>query len=193
MNFGRLGLLIIKGFDNVEEINHYRKVMAASPTLKLPPQVRPVVISAANFDTLLQNGRSFDDYFRYMRDKTYRDTEEAVLPPEVFGRSEGLDPEETAEETGPLYETEETPTEATEEAPEGVSPEPQPDTEELPEPMPEAKPESKPATKPAAKPEAKPEQKPAVKPAPKPVPKPAPKPKLPEYEPGSEGDDPLLD
>lgn len=197
MNFGRLGLLIIKGFDNVEEINHYRKVMAASPTLKLPPQVRPVVISAANFDTLLQNGRSFDDYFRYMRDKTYRDTEEAVLPPEVFGPSEGLDPEETAEETGPLYETEETTTEATKEEPkekpEEVIPEPQSDTEELPEPMPEAKPESKPATKPAAKPEAKPEQKPAAKPAPKPVPKPAPKPKLPDYEPGSEGDDPLLD
>lgn len=120
----------------MEEINHYRKVMAASPTLKLPPQVRPVVISAANFDTLLQNGRSFDDYFRYMRDKTYRDTEEAVLPPEVFGPSEGLDPEETAEETGPLYETEETTTEGTEEEPkekpEEVIPEPQPDTEELP-------------------------------------------------------------
>lgn len=57
----------------------------------------------------------------------------------------------------------------------------------------ESCPESKPATKPAAKPEAKPEQKPAAKPAPKPVPKPAPKPKLPDYEPGSEGDDPLLD
>lgn len=99
MNFGRLGLLLIKGFDNVNEINHYRKVMAASTSLSLPPEVRPVVISAKNFDTLLKSGRSFDEYFRYMRDKTYRDTEEAVLPPEIFGESEGLTPEEAAEDT----------------------------------------------------------------------------------------------
>ena len=214
MNFGRLGLLIIKGFDNVEEINHYRKVMAASPTLKLPPQVRPVVISAANFDKLLQNGRSFDDYFRYMRDKTYRDTEEAVLPPEVFSPSEGLDPEETAEETGPLYETEETVTvtvtpedegETEAETPETEAKEPaetRPDTKPEAKPeakptkpadKPSAKPAAKPGTKPAQKPETKPAQKPETKPETKPAPKPAPKPQLPEYEPGSEGDDPLLD
>ena len=57
------------------------------------------VISTKNFDTLLKSGRSFDEYFRYMRDKTYRDTEEAVLPPEIFGESEGLPPEEAAEDT----------------------------------------------------------------------------------------------
>lgn len=97
MNFGRLGLLIIKGFDNVSEINHYRKVMAESTSFTLPPEVRPVVISATNFDKLLKSGRSFDDYFSFMRDKTYRDTEESVLPPEFFGPSEGLSPEEASE------------------------------------------------------------------------------------------------
>lgn len=94
MNFGRLGILIIKGFKNLGELNHYRSVMAASPDLHLPADVRPVVISAKNFDTLLKSGRSFDEYFRFMEDKTYRDTEESVLPPEFFGPSEGLPTEE---------------------------------------------------------------------------------------------------
>lgn len=84
MNFGRLGLLIIKGFANVNEINHYLKVMNSSTRLDLPPQVRPVVISVKNFDTLLRGGGSFDEYFNYMRDKTYDDTEERVLPSEFF-------------------------------------------------------------------------------------------------------------
>lgn len=102
MNFGRLGLLIIKPFDNLREINHYRSVMAADKTLDLPPQVRPVVISQKNFDTLLQGGGSFDDYFRFAADKTYRDTEESVLPPEFFGQSEGIpdDLEQRAEDAG---------------------------------------------------------------------------------------------
>ena len=109
MNFGRLGLLIIKGFTNLNEINHYRQVMAQSKTFSLPPEVRPVVISAANFDTLIKSGRSFDDYFRYMQDKTYRDTEEAVLPPDIFGSSEGIPEEEVPHE-------EEVPQEVTEPA-----------------------------------------------------------------------------
>ena len=225
MNFGRLGLLIIKGFDNVEEINHYRQVMAASTTFTLPPQVRPVVISAANFSTLLKSGRSFDDYFRYMRDKTYRDTEEAVLPPEIYGESEGLAPEETAEETDPLTEgdqpeeaqteeaqTEETPLpENTEDdnlpqvidqeadqdlidAPEEPAKAEEPDKAEKPAKAEEPAKAEKPVK---ARPEAKPVPKPQPKPKaePKPVPKPPakPKPQLPVYDPGSEGDDPLLD
>lgn len=190
MNFGRLGLLIIKGFDNVEEINHYRKVMAQSQSLQLPKEVRPVVISAANFDTLLKSGRSFDDYFRYMQDKTYRDTEEAVLPPELFGESDGIPEEPPAEQPA---EAPETPAEKPAEQP-AVEPETPVEAPAAAEAAPEApketpKAEPKPETKPAAKPETKPEAKPAAKPAPKP----APKPELPEYPDGSEGDDPLLD
>lgn len=90
MNFGRLGLLIIRPFENLSELNHYRSVMAADKDLKLPPQVRPVVISEKNFQTLIDRGASFDDYFRFAADKTYRDTEEKVLPPEVYGYSEGI-------------------------------------------------------------------------------------------------------
>lgn len=207
MNFGRLGLLIIKGFDNVEEINHYRQVMAASTTFTLPPQVRPVVISAANFSTLLKSGRSFDDYFRYMRDKTYRDTEEAVLPPEIYGESEGLAPEETAEETDPLTEgdqpeealpeeaqTEETPLpENTEDdnLPQVIDQEA--DQELIDAPEEPAKAEEPDKARPEAKPVPKPQPKPKAEPKPVPKPPAKPKPQLPVYDPGSEGDDPLLD
>lgn len=187
MNFGRLGLLLIKGFDNVEEINHYRKVMAADTGLSLPTEVRPVVISAKNFDTLLKSGRSFDEYFRYMRDKTYRDTEEAVLPPDLFGESEGLLPEE-----------------ASEDASDPVAPVP---PESLPEPIPEAEAAKQTNPRPVPEPgadihENTPEEPalqespettspPAATTAPA-MPKPQ-KPALPHYPDGSEGDDPLLD
>ncbi len=66
MNFGRLGLLLIKGFANFEELTHYRKVMDEDGRLRLPPEVRPVMISVENFDKLIHQGRSFEDYFRYV-------------------------------------------------------------------------------------------------------------------------------
>lgn len=66
MNFGTLGLLVIKGFANFEELAHYRRVMDASNILQLPDQVRPVMISVDNFETLLREGRAFEDYFRYV-------------------------------------------------------------------------------------------------------------------------------
>ncbi|MDE7135224.1 MAG: tetratricopeptide repeat protein, partial [Muribaculaceae bacterium] len=100
MNFGRLGLLIIKPFANVNEVNRYRSVMNTATDLDLPAQVRPVVISAKNFQTLINSGASFEDYFRYMEDKTYRDTEERVLPPELFGPSEGIPSPENEAKAG---------------------------------------------------------------------------------------------
>lgn len=188
MNFGRLGLLIIKGFGNVNEINHYLMVMNASTQLELPRQVRPVVISEENFDTLLRGGGSFDEYFRYMRDKTYEDTEERVLPSEFFEHEPpGLEPGEYEGEDGPDGE----PTE--DEAPSGdsVPAEEKADTTAVPAtaapapsiPGPEADTPAAPAGQTGPVPE----------PAPVPA-KPAPAaPALPEYPDGSEGDDPLLD
>ncbi len=66
MNFGRLGLLLVKGFANFDELVHYRKVLEADTELELPSQVRPVMISVKNFETLLHQGRTFEDYFRYV-------------------------------------------------------------------------------------------------------------------------------
>lgn len=207
MNFGRLGLLIIKGFGNLEEIKHYRRVMADDKALRLPPEVRPVIISAANFDTLLRSGRSFDDYFSYMRDKTYRDTEEAVLPPDTFGESEGLTPEEASESSDdlPLPEPQAKPTDESEGEAQKES-EPADITAPVPQPMPEQEPAA-PALTPTPPPAEPVPAGPAIPAVPRPKPEPAPQPQaqpqpqpqpqappaLPDYPEGSEGDDPLLD
>lgn len=217
MNFGRLGLLIIKGFENVNEINHYLKVMNSSTQLELPPPVRPVVISVKNFDTLLRGGGSFDEYFKYMRDKTYEDTQERVLPSEFFEheppgvRPEGYE-DETSDADAPATEPE---PEVTVEPSEADDSEPEVKPDVMPEPQPESKPEPKPEAEPEQKQEPEPEQQPKPESAPapekptatplpekpkpeapraKPVPTPAtPAPALPDYPEGSEGDDPLLD
>lgn len=194
MNFGRLGLLIINGFSNVNEINHYLKVMNSSAQLELPPQVRPVVISVDNFDTLLRGGGSFDEYFRYMRDKTYEDTQERVLPSEFFEHEPpGVAPEG--------YEDGDIPAEGDGLPGQEITTEPEvsamPDEPELSPASPVAEPAKPEQVKPEpAKPEqvkpepAKPEPAVPVTAAPKPAPAP---PALPDYPEGSEGDDPLLD
>lgn len=176
MNFGRLGLLIIKGFENVNEINHYLKVMNSSTQLELPPQVRPVVISVKNFDTLLRGGGSFDEYFKYMRDKTYEDTQERVLPSEFFEheppgvRPEGYE-DETSDADTPATEPE---PEVTVEPSEADDSEPEVKPDVMPEPQPESKPEPKPEPEPKAEPEQKQEQEPEPEQQPKPESAPAP-------------------
>ncbi|MDE6403921.1 MAG: hypothetical protein K2K86_08965, partial [Muribaculaceae bacterium] len=102
MNFGQLGLLIVRGFDNLNELKHYRDLMQKNPELSIPHGVIPVVISASNFELLLKNGASFEQYFEFARDKTYRDTEESVLDPEIFGPADPM----PAEESPAMPETE---------------------------------------------------------------------------------------
>ena len=48
MRFGGIGLLIVKGFANLRELEHYRSVLAAAQ-YRLPEAVRPIMISKANF------------------------------------------------------------------------------------------------------------------------------------------------
>ncbi len=202
MNFGRLGLLIVKGFDNVAQVNHYLSVLHSSTSLNLPEDVRPVVISEKNFETLLHGGGSFEEYFNYMRDKTYEDTQEQVLPSEFFEHT----PPGAAPEAAPEAESEAEPQPAETPAPQPAT-EPEPVTEPAPQPAEAPKVEATHA------PEAPKAEAPQVPEAPKPADVPqtpeAPKveapeaPKqptpqtpavtLPEYPEGSEGDDPLLD
>ena len=102
MNFGPLGLLIIKGFDNQAELNHYRTLLSRDGTFTMPTAVRPVEISKSNFEQLLQGAGSFDDYFRFIGEETIRETHESVLPPEEFMEFDEL------KEPGELEELKET-------------------------------------------------------------------------------------
>ena len=204
MTFGRLGMLIIKGFGNLAELEHYRQLLADDSTFSLPEGVRPVMISQSNFDTLLRSGRSFDDYFQAIGEQLIEEVHEEVLPPDEYPSAEEMyanppvDEEESPlkEEAVPV-DDETVPVDSTDVEPEVIE-----SPESTPELIPEATPELIPEPTPETKPE--PEQKPAPKPAPEPIPEPVPAPEpkpapaakpttIPEIPQGSEGDDPLLD
>ena len=131
----------------MEELNHYRKVMASSSEFRLPAGVRPIAISDDDFRVLLEQGRSFDEYFRYREEQNYIDTQADLLLPEDI---ETL-PE--AEAAAPAQES-------------AIS-----DQADEPDRVPEAAPVSPAApVQPAAAPQPKPTSKPAApKPAPAPV------------------------
>ena len=77
MTFGRMGLLVVRGFENFDEAKHYRTLFEGDEQLQLPRVVYPVIISVENFELLLNEGRSFEDYFNYLEEKN--DTEHAAL------------------------------------------------------------------------------------------------------------------
>lgn len=124
MSFGNVGLLVIRGFDNLRQLEHYRSVMEKSP-YRIPAEVRPVMISKANFELLLREGRSFEEYFRFEEDATVKEMENLA---------EGSADENPEEETTPETETEaasgpETSTPSETESPEGTEPENEPASE----------------------------------------------------------------
>ena len=186
MNFGRLGMIIIRGFDNLDELNHYRKVMAASEDFHLPPGVRPVAISSDNFEKMIKEGRTFDDYFRYLEEQNYIDAQANLLQPEQIetldeadaaakkietNQSDSSDSSDQSDQTKNNVGSR--PAATAKENPEASK-----EKSEAPKENPEA-PNEKPATPKEHKP---------TKPSPKPQPA-APAP----IDPGSEGDDPLLE
>lgn len=141
MNFGRLGMIIVRGFDNMEELNHYRKVMTSSADFRLPPGVRPIAISDDDFRVLIEQGRSFDEYFRFREEQNYIDTQADLLQPEDIETLPEAEAAVSAEESDkPDEPARSKPVEAPEAAP--VSP--------AAPVQPSAKPQPKPAPKPAA-------------------------------------------
>lgn len=161
MNFGRLGMVVIRGFDNMERLNYYRRLMGESPEFRLMPGVRPVVISDENFKKLLDGGHSFEEYFRYLDEQNYVDAQAKLLPAteiETLSEREEHEAEQEAEQEAEAVDTEESEVDSTENS----EIQPQPVSEPL---MPDSGPEQQPQT---SKHE---------------------KPKAPQYAPGSEGDE----
>ena len=82
MNFGTLGLLVVKGIDNFKEAINYRSVFENDQSINIPRQVHYVIISVDNFNLLLNEGRTFEDYFNYLQeknDKEHSDLEKKEL------------------------------------------------------------------------------------------------------------------
>ena len=109
MTFGPLGVTIVKGFANARDLERYRAAMERS-RFRLPQSVRPVVISEANFDTLLKEGRSFEEYFAAVGEQAIDFTHEAVLPsasdypsaPEMYDAYTPKEPIATTPGTAPV-------------------------------------------------------------------------------------------
>lgn len=78
MTFGEIGLLVVKGFANYAEVAHYRTVMDADTAKVIPPQAHQVIISQENFDLLINEGRSFADYFQYLEEQNTRKVERQI-------------------------------------------------------------------------------------------------------------------
>ena len=78
MTFGRLGLLVIKGFANFDELSHYKRVLEENVDLEIPAQVRQVMISVDNFNLLLNEGRSFEEYFEFLENDNIEKVEKSV-------------------------------------------------------------------------------------------------------------------
>lgn len=105
MSFSNIGLLIIKGFANLREVEHYRNVMARSE-INLPSEVRPIMISKANFELLLREGRSFEEYFRF-QERSEAEAKEEEVAGEGMMMPPGPD-EELIEDTEAFKESNET-------------------------------------------------------------------------------------
>lgn len=62
---GGLSVLVISGFENLEQLLEYHDRMDLSESLALPSGITMIDISAANLRVLLA-GRTFEDYFRWV-------------------------------------------------------------------------------------------------------------------------------
>ena len=101
MSFGNIGLIVVKGFDNLRQLERYRTVMGESD-FQLPEGARPIMISKANFELLLREGRSFEDYF------CFEESQEEEPPIEIEELpEEESEPSELPEESEEFEESEE--------------------------------------------------------------------------------------
>ena len=178
MTFGPLGIVAVRGFANADEAGAYKARLESDPNFKLPAGVTPIVISADNFDLMLQRGASFEQYFEWSGDEIVRQTHEAVLPPDEYPSAAEMYAEPPADadadtDAAIIRELEEAEHPGDDLAPESA-PQTEPESETEPEPQTPAEPEPQPHPEPPAP------ATPAV-------------PTTPAVPAGSEGDDPLLD
>ncbi len=83
MTFGNLGLIVVKGFPNYHEVEIYRDKWEKDEEKVVPSQAHYVIISDENFNLLLSEGRTFEEYFRYL-DELNEEKIEGQIPEDAF-------------------------------------------------------------------------------------------------------------
>ncbi len=119
MNFGTLGLLVVKGMDDFKEAVHYRTLFEQDQSINIPRQVHYVIISVDNFNLLLNEGRTFEDYFNYLEeknDKEHSDLEKKELDEAEKKAMEEAEAEAAAQRERDRIEAEQMEREAAEQA-----------------------------------------------------------------------------
>ncbi len=119
MNFGSLGLLVVKGMDDFKEATNYRSLFEQDQSITIPRQVHYVIISVDNFNLLLNEGRTFEDYFNYLEeknDKEHSDLEKRELDEAEKKAMEEAEAEAEAQRERDRIEAEQMEREAAEQA-----------------------------------------------------------------------------
>lgn len=70
LTFSPIGIVVIKGFDSYADVEDYASMLLSDKQIIIPQQVRLVFISRKNFDLLLKEGRSFNDYFLFLQEQS---------------------------------------------------------------------------------------------------------------------------
>ena len=119
MTFGTLGLLVVRGLGNFKEASHYRTAFEQDQSINIPRQVHYVIISVDNFNLLLNEGRTFEDYFNYLEeknDKEHSDLEKKELDEAEKKAMEEAEAEAAAQREQARIEAEQLEREAAEQA-----------------------------------------------------------------------------
>ena len=78
MVFGQLGMIVIRGFASLADVEEYSKLLFADKQVAISDKIRPVFISKKNFDILLNEGRSFAEYFQFLSERSDDAVEEKI-------------------------------------------------------------------------------------------------------------------
>lgn len=97
MTFGQLGIIVIKGFTSFADLEQYSRELFADKQVRITEKVKPVFISEKNFDLLLKEGRSFEEYFRFIAEQSDDAVEEKIQQAEERIEN-GEEPEESSGE-----------------------------------------------------------------------------------------------
>ncbi len=103
LNVGELSILVIRGFENLDELYDYHDKMEMRAGMTLPDGVEAIDISEQNFRVLLQ-GRTFEEYFEFIGIETEGDETDEAEPaadadePEADEAAEEPEADEAAEE-----------------------------------------------------------------------------------------------
>ncbi len=98
MRFGQIGILRISGFRNQKQAIEYRSALEQQGAFRIPADAVPLIISDENFDRMLSEGRTLEEYFDAAGDTRINQIHEAMQA-ESADSPESSEPSESSEST----------------------------------------------------------------------------------------------